>query len=431
MRILLVTHRYPPFGLSGVERLAEQTAQDLTATGHQVFVLTRRESAAPPLPRLQRSNRNGIPVIMASGGGALQGRFPGPGPTMERIFERTLLEVVPDIVLVSHLMGHSPMYVSIAHRWDIPIVLEVHDFYLACERAHLERLSGELCNGPEAGRACTAHCFPHDPRGLERWGLRSHLFRRALERADALVCPSAFVAHYLREAFGDDVRPQVVGNGINIGGPTLVPTKRTEQLRLACVGAVARHKGAHVVVEALRLAGLRSVRLTLFGAAIQSYLEDLMDAAGEISGLTFLAYGAFDPEQLPALLADVDAVIIPSLVWETFSIVSREAMACGIPVVASRVGALPEAIRDGDNGLLFDAGSATQLALILQDLDANRAKLDALSAGIRPDDWISVRDRTRRLEAIFGDLVSRNHRLDFDTSSFDELRAARDWLVEA
>lgn len=428
MRILLVSHRYPPFGISGVERASEQTAKDLVVAGHQVVVFTRRQSAAPPIPRLERTERDGIPVIMAAGGGALQGRFPGPEPTMERIFERTLLEVSPDVVLVSHLMGHSPLYVSIVHRWGVPIVLELHDFYIACERAHLERPSGELCRGPEAGRACAAHCFPGDDRGLERWGLRSHLFRQALERADALVCPSEFVARYFRNTFGAELCPHVIGNGVDIGRVAAEPARAAE-LRLACVGVVAPHKGAHVVVDALRRARLPHARLTLFGIATQPYLENVVNSAADIPGLTLRTYGAFEPRQLPALLAEVDTVIVPSLVWETYSIVSREAMACGIPVIASRLGALPEAIRDGDNGLLFDAGSATQLALILQDLDRDRARIDALVAGIRPDDWISVRDRTHRLEAIFEELLTREHPTS-NAVAFDELRGVRDRLLE-
>ena len=429
MRVLLVCHRYPPFGVSGVERLSEQTACDLAAVGHEVVVFTRRQSAAPPLPRLERTERNGVSVIMAAGGGALQGRFPGMEATMERIFERTLLDVSPDLVLVSHLMGHSPLYVSIAHRWGVPIVLELHDFYMACERAHLERPSGELCRGPAAGRACAAHCFPEDVHGPARWGLRSSLFRRALEQADCLICPSEFVARYFRDEFGKRQQPYVIGNGVDTASDLPTRPRRAAELRLACIGAVVAHKGPHVVVEALRRAGLPNVRLTLFGAATQPYLNDVAAAAAKIPGLTFLTYGAFEPEQLPALLADVDAVIVPSLVWETYSIVSREAMSCGIPVIASRIGALPEAIRDGQNGLLFEPGAATQLALILRDLDADRSELDALSAGIRPDDWISVRDRTRRLEAVFAALVARGPQATSDDSAFDELRGVREWLV--
>src|SRR5450755_2635900 len=122
MRILLVTHRYPPFGIAGVERLSEQTALALTAAAHHVTVLTRRESAAPPLPQLQRTERNGIKVSMLAGGGPTHGRFPELTPTLERLFERTLLESKPDVVLISHLLGHSPNYVSIAHRWGVPVV---------------------------------------------------------------------------------------------------------------------------------------------------------------------------------------------------------------------------------------------------------------------------------------------------------------------
>ena len=416
MRILLVTHRYPPFGLSGVERLSEQTATALAAAGHAVTVLTRREGAAPPLAALQRSERGGIPVITMAGAGRLQGRFPGPQPRMERLFERTLLEVSPDVVLISHLMGHSPLYGSIAHRWRVPVVLELHDFYVACERAHLERMSGELCDGPEGGRACAEHCFSDDGHAVERWSLRSHLFRHAIEHADATVCPSQFVARYFQHAFGLDALPTVIGNGVDIGAgsrPRHVreseaePASPPRQLRLACVGMVAPHKGMHVVVEALRLAMLPSVRLTLFGGLVPPYFRSVRAAAADVPNLEFLAYGGFAPTDLPLLLGDIDAVIVPSLVWETYSIVSREALALGVPVIASRIGALPEAIRHGDNGWLFTPGSAPELAHLLHVLAHEPGTTGQLRAGIRPTDWISTRDRVRALATVLQGAVDQ------------------------
>jgi glycosyltransferase involved in cell wall biosynthesis len=416
MRILLVTHRYPPFGLSGVERLSEQTATALAAAGHEVTVLTRREAAAPPLAELQRSERAGIPVITLAGDGPLQGRFPGPQPRMERLFERTLLEVSPDVVLISHLMGHSPLYVSLAHRWRVPVVLELHDFYLACERAHLERVSGELCDGPEGGRACAQHCFFHDGDAIERWSLRSHLFRHALEHADATVCPSQFVARYFQRTFALGAPPTVIGNGVDIGAAGRSRRSRRSavdapgtprQLRLACVGMVAPHKGVHVIIEALRLALLPSVRLTLFGGVVAPYFRSVRDAAAEVENLELLAYGGFAPSDLPLLLGDIDAVIVPSLVWETYSIVSREALSLGIPVIASRIGALPEAIRHGHNGWLFTPGSAEELARLLHVLAHDPDMLAELRAGIRPADWISTRERVRALTAVLEGVVDR------------------------
>jgi glycosyltransferase involved in cell wall biosynthesis len=430
MRILLVTHRYPPFGLAGVERLSEQTAMALTSAGNDVTVLTKRESAAPPMPRMERTVRHGIKIVMLSGGGSLHGRFPDLAPRLERLFERTVLEVEPDVVLISHLLGHSPNYVSIAHRWGVPVVLELHDFYAACERVHLERRSGGLCNGPEGGRACAAHCFPDDPRALQRWALRTHLFRCALEQADALTAPSQFVADYFRQTVGIATPMHVIGNGVRVADHRSPPPRGSENepLHIACIGVVIPHKGPHVVLEALRLARLPAARFTLFGALTQPYFRELLRTADAIDTLAFRAYGPFEPSELPFLLADVDAVIIPSLVWETYSITTREAMACGVPVIASRSGALPEAVRQEENGLLFTPGSAVELAAILHLLDGDRELLKALRAGIRPTDCPPARDRMRRLEAVLTDVSAGD---DVVTAhELDELTILRDALLQ-
>jgi glycosyltransferase involved in cell wall biosynthesis len=129
-------------------------------------------------------------------------------------------------------------------------------------------------------------------------------------------------------------------------------------------------------------------------------------------------------------LGDVDLVIVPSIEYETYSLVAHEAMARGIPVVASRVGALPEAIRHGENGLLFEPGSAAELAGILHTLDTERDRLDALRAGIRRSDWISLQERTSRLEAVLGEVISRESPMTAATTEFEELSILRDALLE-
>jgi glycosyltransferase involved in cell wall biosynthesis len=161
------------------------------------------------------------------------------------------------------------------------------------------------------------------------------------------------------------------------------------------------------VVEALRKARLPAARYTLFGALTQPYTRDLRKAADRSAGIELRTYGPYDPFELPELLADVDAVIVPSLVWETFSIVAREALACGVPVIASRLGALPEAIREGESGLLFTPGATSELAELLQRLDADRPTLARLREGIAPTDWIAVAERTRRLEAVLEEVCDR------------------------
>jgi glycosyltransferase involved in cell wall biosynthesis len=428
MRILLVTHLYPPFGRTGVERVAEQTALALTAGGDDVTVLTRRESAAPPIPKVEVTERNGIEVVMLSGGGPLHGRFPRLAPVLDRLFERTLIEREPDVVLVSHLANHSPGYVGIAHRWNVPVVVELHDYYMACEQARLQRRSGELCMGPEGGRACAVHCFPEQARTLERWALRTAMFREAIEQADALTTPSQFVADYFRQHFGPSLSPiHVIANGIEAKNVVRSQRNDDEALNIAYIGAVAPHKGVHIVVDALRQARLPKARLTLFGVITQPYFRGLLEAADKIDNLEFRAYGGFDPAELPALLGGVDVVVVPSMWWETYSIVLREALACGIPVIASRLGALPEAVRHGENGLLFHPGSSHELATILHRLDSDREQLEALRAGIRPTDWTPVAERMRQVRAVLRGVLDRAPTAAIP--EVEELTLLRDALV--
>lgn len=384
-----------------MERVAQQTATSLVRRGHDVTVLTRRPTPAPRSLSLEREQVDSVDVMSIAGGDSTFGLYPGHEDELERVFRRMLAEVMPDAVIVSHLLHQSAQDVTIAHAWNVPVVLELHDFYVVCPLAHLQRVSGERCVGPEGGAACAAHCFSHQSDTHARWALRSLEFGTALREADAVIAPSRFVADYFAPLRAPSSPIEVLGNGVGLPGAGVrVPREANEVLHLASVGVVVEHKGPHVVIEALRRAELRSVRYTLLGQVVPDYAQALREAAEDVPGLELRFFGAFTPSQLPMLLADVDLAVVPSVVWETYSIAAREALACGVPVLASELGALPEAIRDGENGLLFAPGDATGLAQLLGELDADRDRVAALAAGIRPSDWITVDNRTDALEVL-------------------------------
>jgi glycosyltransferase involved in cell wall biosynthesis len=431
MKVLLVSHGYPPSGVAGVERLSAQTAETLIERGHELTVLTRQPSEAPPTLALQRETRAGVPVVSIVGGGSTFERFPGYEPSLERIFERMLTEVAPDVVLVTHLLHHSPGYVAVAHRWGVPVVLELHDFFGICPRAHLQRRSGELCGGPEGGNACAEHCFGDQRDAQLRWALRSESFAEALRRADEVLAPSRFVADAFESLRGAGSPIRVVDNAVAAFGPTLrLKPDSAAPLRLASIGVTVEHKGFQVVIEALRRAELPAARYTIFGVALQPLAHELQEAADEIPGLELRLFNGFTPMHLPALLADADAVVVPSIVAETYSIVAREAFACGLPVIASAIGALPDAIRPGDNGWLFEPGDATDLAALLQRLDGNRSLLRRAAAGIDPGDVTSVTSRTDRIEALLEALAGRADRFAAPGHG-TELRLMREALAAA
>jgi len=401
VKVLLVSHGYPPVGVAGVERLTAQTASELIRRGHEAVVFTRDPSELPRTLGLRRDVRDGVPVLTMVGGGSTFERFPVFEPIQERIFERVLTEIEPGVILITHLLGHSPGYVEVAHRWEIPVVMELHDFYVKCPRAHLERRSGELCPGPESGKACARHCFGDQRDPKLRWALRARSFGDALRSADAVLAPSPFVAEAFAAERGGSGSIEIVENAVAPFGPILheesVPGG---PLRLASIGVTVKHKGFETVVEALRLSKVPRTFYTIHGVALAPLSHEMQRAADNIRGLTLRLANGFVPAHLPVLLADVDALVIPSVVPETYSIVAREAFALGIPVIASRIGALPDAIRPGENGWLFEPGNAADLAVLLRRLHEEPELLRRARAGIRSADVTSVETRTDQIEGI-------------------------------
>src|SRR5438132_1545051 len=144
MRVLLVTHRYPPDGVGGIERYVESLRAELITAGDDVSVLTRTPTHWPRRPVLRHDN--GVFRIVGSGV-----RFDAPwthGPRLESLLARVLAKSTPDVVYVNQLIGLSPRTVEIAGAYGAPVVVTLHDYYFACPLAHLRKFSGEQCAGP-------------------------------------------------------------------------------------------------------------------------------------------------------------------------------------------------------------------------------------------------------------------------------------------
>jgi glycosyltransferase involved in cell wall biosynthesis len=430
MRVLLVSHGYPPVGVAGVERLTAQVAADLRDRGHEVWVFTRQPGEAPATLALRREIREGIPVYVAIGGGSAFGVYPGNERAMEGIFERLLVELTPEVVLATHLLHHSPGYVQVAHRWAVPIVLELHDFFVKCPRVHLRRKSGELCGGPEGGRACAVHCFGDQEGADIRWPLRSRSFADAIQAADEVTAPSPYVVEEFADLRGVERPIRIVENAVARMGPVLRPERPPgHPLRLASIGVTVEHKGFQVVVDAIRQSRIPHVAYTIFGIGLPPTFYELYEMADQVPGLQFKLAGGYDPRFLSVLLAEVDIVIVPSIVAETYSIVTREAFANGIPVIASNIGALPEAIRPEENGWLVEPGDAAGLAALLVELSADHERVRRATDGIRTDDWVTLDARTDQVEALLEEVIE--HGAAGERPEGDEIRLMRDALASA
>ena len=95
---------------------------------------------------------------------------------------------------------------------------------------------------------------------------------------------------------------------------------------------------------------------------VVAVLGKVAELTRRLWGLAHENHGPIAHERVAEALSQVDALVVPSLWRENSPLVIHEAMLAGLPVVASRVGGIPELVRDGDTGFLYKASDPAELA---------------------------------------------------------------------
>jgi glycosyltransferase involved in cell wall biosynthesis len=430
LRILLVSHCLPPDNLGGVEIYTEHVARTLARAGHAVTLLTRRLADGEAsieresLPGGVPVRRIRAPLFPRHGSGLLDADV--------RALTRAVVgEAAPEVVHCTHLMHHSPHAVAEFRRAGAAVVLSLLDAFPLCPRANLIDVEGRACPGARAGRECVVRCFAGESARRRRlWRVRARHFERLLARADRLLCPSRFVhARYL--PFAPDptrleILPLPLGDVPDDPAPPRSPLAPTAALELAFVGALVPEKGCDLILEALALEAPARTRLRVLGHSPDpAYRERLVRRAAGIAGLELDLLPPFARGGLAARLDGVAAVIVPSRVEETFSLVTREALACGIPVLAARRGALPEVVRDGVNGRLFEPERPRELADAILSLARDPAYRETLAQGARATPFTRLDDHVAALEDVFRRSIAARRPPPFSERILDRLRLPR------
>lgn len=190
---------------------------------------------------------------------------------------------------------------------------------------------------------------------------------------DAIVCVSRYEAD---QALGAGISAKllaVVPNGVSdIVTEESSVTAATREwpddcLRVLFVGRLDRQKGIDIFYHALRELGDG-----VFGVVVGSPVVG--DEAPAQPPPNARALGWRTRAETASLYAAADVLVVPSR-WEAFGLVAIEAMRAGLPVIATRVGGIPEVVEDGVTGKLIDVDSPSQLAAVLGSLDATTRHL--------------------------------------------------------
>ena len=410
-RIAHVVHGWPPYDRAGTETYARGLVTRQTAD-REVSVYARIADPERALGEATELADTGARVRLVVNNFTQRdprSRNALRDARLAKDFGRFLDQQAPELVHVHHLAGHAASLVDVLRRRRIPYVYQVQDWWAPCARTNLLHATRALCPGPTAGRC--SECLPLTriaPAGLWNRVLYRRRFatmRSVLRDAAAVVMGSQFVLDSYR-ALGWLEGGQVLPYGIEPPEPALPRAPVTRPVRFATLGSVMPHKGVHVAVAAFRGIAPDAATLDVWGDE-----RIRPDYAAELRGLASPAVrfrGPFEEVLRPDVFASMDVLIAPSLGLESFGLAVREAQARGVPVVASRRGALAEAVAPGVDGELFEPGDVAELAALVARLAQRPETIDEWRRALRSVKRMD--EHAREIDEVYVRVLARGGR---------------------
>ncbi len=366
MRVLFVTHNHPSLHPGGSEILAHDLFQAVKAEGVEAMFLacTNRIHRQPkPGTNFQTVGRSGDEMLLWAGHfdtfTLSQVDLHGLVPELSAF----LTAWRPDVVHFHHalLIGVEMIFLVRRLLPEARIVFTLHDYYAICANhgQMVTTADNALCRA--ASPDSCGKCFPDI--GPERFTLRRKHLQTLYGLVDEFLAPSEFLRQrYI--AWGLPAhRITVMSNG----RPAVTPAPHRSADRrdvFGYFGNLSPYKGVLVAIEAMRR--MEQAELRIHGGT--PFQSDTFKASltTALEAPNVIAFGAYQAADIPALMAEVDWVVVPSIWWENAPLVIQEAFQHRRPVICSDIGGMAEMVEDGVNGLHFRTGDASSLARAMQ-----------------------------------------------------------------
>lgn len=379
IRILVVHNAYQHKG--GEDTVVEAEVALLRSKGHEVELFVRHNDAIVNMPRV---------AVVA------QTVWSRPA---SHDFDRVVNDFKPDVVHVHNTFPLiSPAIYWAAKRHQIPVVQTLHNFRLMCPQAMFLRNNQvcEDCLGTLPWRGALRGCYRNSK-------VQSSVLAGMLTIHRALGTWRNKVTRYI--ALNDFCRRKFIEGGLPakrlVVKPNFVdfPAPPTCQRQgFLFVGRLSVEKGIQVLVDAaLKLPDLD---LKVAGTGPE---EHLLARAPQLKPL-----GALSGNQVREQMSQSQALVIPSIWYENFPRTIVEAFGCGLPVIASRIGALADIVQDGVTGLLFNPGDADDLAAKMQWASDNPEQMVIMGLNARAlyESQFTAEINYQQLIAIYTDAIN-------------------------
>ncbi len=395
MKIGIVSNLYPPSARGGAELVAQRIADELYVRGHEVFVVTTKPFSGIKSLSLHQAAKNL---------GKVYRFFPPNLYHIKNDRDKSFLKKV-----IWHIVDlfnfHSAAVIRDIIEKEQPDIMMTHN------------LKGLGINASRAiQKCCVFHVHTlHDlqltvPSGLLIYKKENSFLNRSIARKmyevavkwsignpDIVLSPSQYLADaYKERGFFKKSKVKVFKNPtpsqkfperqVRIPGP----------IRFVFAGQLEEQKGVKMMLEVLDQFDF-PIELHLAGeGSLSEYVTDWANKDSRVR------YHGFVPlAHLVHILKLADAVIVPSLCYENSPTIIFESFKMGIPVIASRIGGIPEIVEDGLNGILIEPGNMCELVSAMKKVASELTtfwdKSEAIQEQAREYNLESYVDRLEKL----------------------------------
>lgn len=400
MRILIITHQYFPEYTTGTEQFVYRLAHQLQDRNEIIVLSLNRHSDSEfeseqyqhdgiQCHRFGTNKKNDLPALQMAYN------------TSEYKYVENLIDhFSPDLVHFAHTINLA-FITNILAKKNIPYTLTLTDYWLLCQNAIMTNKSYKSCQCRSGYPYCAEYQFDSNVAA-------SRLFdsKYILRNARAIVSPSAYLKNIFEYAFPDLFinNPIIhIRHGYDIDEKQRKVKKNNS---FAYHGSFGKHKGISLLIKAYDLAKkqVNMPPLDLYGDLYGSADLDDKTKARLISGDDLKFAGFYQIQDTQQVISKYKFVVIPSI-WEENSPISMiSALACGVPVIAARIGGIPEIINER-NGFLYNPNDINDLARAL--MKAAKVNDGDYQGMVENCEWLqSETDEARSYEQLFRKMVA-------------------------
>lgn len=317
--------------------------------------------------------------------------------------EYVLEKCKPDIVHYFNILGLSFNSAKLIKDKGIPSVYTTANYYPIDPKLYM--IENQLMNWESSDFFANSSLPKQYPQLKEDFKLRVNQGRRFINEFTNLTLA---ISERVREIFIDfggepnkieilHQIPEIVTKKVQLQSKAI-----HNPVRFGFIGSILPHKGVHNIILAAQMIK-NNAEFIIYGDGNQQYINQLK-SIDRRSKVTFL--GSYSQTDLLKIAEDIDVMIIPSVWEECAGLVVLESLYLGIPVIASRIGGIPDFIKNKENGYLYPYNSIRNLAAIIDDLSLNPEKILKLQNNIKIE--YTFNDYVNKVLKVYDNILLEN-----------------------